>query len=70
MKKLISIFAVLALLAVLITACGKNAEVEPGVLEPDYLIAEGSLQPASALDMSFSIVGQVESVLVEDGEQG
>lgn len=69
MKKYIAIFAVLSLLTVLISACGSSADTEPVIVEPDYLIAEGSLLPASALDMSFSIEGQVEKVLVEDGEQ-
>ncbi len=68
MKKFIAIFAVLALSTVLITACGGSAETEAVALEPDYLIAEGSLLPVSALDHSFAIGGQIAEINVASGD--
>ena len=68
MKKLISIFTLLALLAVLVTACGSTAETQLVAQEPDYLIAEGSLLPVSVLDHSFTIGGQIAEVNVASGD--
>ena len=42
--------------------------VETPVAPVENLIAEGRLQPANALDQSFSIPGQVAEVLVKDGD--
>jgi HlyD family secretion protein len=70
MKKGILISLILAG-AVLLSACGsgKAAADAAQTTEPDYLIAEGSLLPVKALDISFSVSGQVSSVEVENGEK-
>lgn len=70
MKKGILISLILAG-AVLLSACGsgKAAADAAQTAEPDFLIAEGSLLPVKALDISFSVSGQVSSVEVENGEK-
>jgi multidrug resistance efflux pump len=71
MKKIISPFLVLALLVLLLSACGPKAAAPagtPAAVQADGLIAEGRLLPVSSLDMSFSVPGQVAEVLVKDGD--
>ena len=69
MKKGILIGLILVTAAVL-SACasGKSAADAAQTAEPDVLIAEGMLVPVKALDVSFSISGQVHSVEVADGQ--
>ena len=69
MKK--GVFLILLLFgAGLISACGsgKAAADAAQTAEPDVLIAEGSLLPVKALDVSFSVSGQVHSVEITDGQ--
>jgi multidrug resistance efflux pump len=66
---LIFIFICVAILG--LAACSpKTAEATtiPANPTPAVLIAEGRLLPVNTLDQSFSIPGQVQEVLVEDGE--
>ncbi len=69
MKKGILLGLILAA-AALLSACGsgKAAADAAQAAEPDILIAEGSLLPVRALDISFSVSGQVHSVEVENGQ--
>ena len=69
--KNISLGIVLIMVAAAVSACGSsNSEpVAVAAPEPDYLIAEGSLLPVSALDMSFTVSGQVDEIWIEDGQQ-
>jgi multidrug resistance efflux pump len=69
MKKNISIILILGLLAVFVSACGGSAETAPIAVEPDYLIAEGSLLPVKALDHSFTISGQIAEINVASGDR-
>lgn len=60
---------VLALLAISLSACAQsNATAAATTPVPATLIAEGSLLPVQALDQSFTISGQVDKVLVKDGQ--
>lgn len=60
---------VLALLAISLSACAQsNATAAATTPVPATLIAEGSLLPVQALDQSFTISGQVDEVLVKDGQ--
>ena len=70
MKKGIFLSLILAA-ALLLSACssGKAAADAAQIAEPDVLIAEGSLLPVKALDISFSVSGQVDSVAVADGRE-
>lgn len=71
MKK-ITILPVLVLIMVLLTACGAKAEQPPVVTQdsqPAMIIAEGRLMPGIYLDQSFSLPGQVEEVLVKEGDK-
>jgi multidrug resistance efflux pump len=71
MQKFSLRFYVLIAAALLLSACGPQATppaVEAATAQPEMLIAEGRLQPISALDQSFSLPGQVAEVLVRDGE--
>lgn len=71
MKKLSLPLFVLVVSALFLSACSPKAEpaiAEAAVTQPEMLIAEGRLQPLSAVDQSFSIPGQVAEVLVQDGE--
>lgn len=54
----------------LLTACasGQASAEAAQTAEPDVLIAEGSLLPVKALDISFSVSGQVHNVDVADGD--
>ncbi|BBB49373.1 HlyD family secretion protein [Pelolinea submarina] len=69
MKKGI-LLSLILVAAVLLSACGsgKTSAEAAQATEPDYLIAEGSLLPVKALDISFSVSGQVHSVEITDGQ--
>ena len=69
-KRLLPVFLFI-ILGILITSCGGNdaAAEAQNALEPDTLIAEGSLQPVKALDLSYSVSGRVQDVLVKDGDE-
>jgi HlyD family secretion protein len=69
MKKGILISLILVT-AMLLSACasGKAAAEAAQTAEPDVLIAEGMLVPVKALDVSFSVSGQVHTVAVQDGQ--
>lgn len=71
MKKRVLPVILVIIFGILISACGGNdaAAEAQSALEPDYLIAEGSLQPVKALDLSYSVSGQVQDVLVKDGDK-
>ena len=72
MKKLSLAIIVLAVTALVLTACSpKTAQPAAAAVavQPDVaLIAEGRLLPANSMDQSFSIPGQVAEVLVKDGD--
>jgi multidrug resistance efflux pump len=73
MKKLAFIFVMLVSVLVL-AACGPTPAQTDDVaavadLAPDVNIFEGKLAPASWLEQSFAIPGQVAEVLVQDGEE-
>lgn len=71
MKKTVFFFGIFAILALALTACGsKDVSAEEAALaaQSSRLIAEGRLLPVKALDMSFSVSGQVEQVFVKDGD--
>jgi len=60
---------VIALLTISLSACAQsNATAAATTPVPATLIAEGSLLPVQALDQSFTISGQVDKVLVKDGQ--
>ena len=69
MKKgiLISLFLITAA-ALSACASGESAAEAAQTAEPDVLIAEGMLVPVKALDVSFSVSGQVHTVEVKDGQ--
>jgi multidrug resistance efflux pump len=64
------ILPVFVLLALSLAACAKSNTVVPTATTPvpAGLIAEGSLMPVQALDQSFTVSGQVDKVLVKDGQ--
>ena len=72
MKKF-SVLALLTLTALLLSACA-SSQAAATPLTPaasaaaGRVIAEGRLEPASYLDASFSLPGQVAEVLVQDGD--
>lgn len=73
MKKLAFIFVMLVSVLVL-TACGSTPAQTDDVaadvdLSPDVNIFEGKLAPASWLEQSFAIPGQVSEILVQDGDR-
>jgi multidrug resistance efflux pump len=62
--------AILFALILVISACAPDdgsAEEIP-TPTPSAIISEGRLLPVSSLDMSFSVPGQVDQVLVKDGD--
>jgi multidrug resistance efflux pump len=69
MKKSLILILLLTAAAVL-SACGSATVAADAAqtAEPDYLIAEGSLLPVKALDMSFSASGRIVGVAVKDGD--
>lgn len=69
MKKKLSLFILLAIITALLAACGSPKTDENSAPVSRDIIAEGRLLPVSALDLSFTVSGQVDEVLVEDGEE-
>jgi len=69
MKKKLSLFILLAIITALLAACGSPKTDENAAPVSRDIIAEGRLLPVSALDLSFTVSGQVDEVLVEDGEE-
>lgn len=73
MKKLAFIFVMLVSVLVL-TACGStSAQTDDAAAAvdaaPDVAIFEGKLVPASWLEQSFAVPGQVAEILVQDSEK-
>ena len=68
MKKKLSIIILMAIITALLAACGSKPPEESVPTAPQAVIAEGMLLPVSALDLSFTVSGQVDEVLVSDGE--
>jgi multidrug resistance efflux pump len=69
MKNKLSLFILLAIITALLAACGSPKADENAAPVSRDIIAEGRLLPVSALDLSFTVSGQVDEVLVEDGEE-
>jgi multidrug resistance efflux pump len=71
MKKKLSLGIIFVMLVMAVSACASgNVEADAAAApEPQFLIAEGSLVPVTALDMSFSVSGQVEKIWIEDGQK-
>jgi len=69
MKKKLSLFILLAIITALLAACGSPKTDENAAPVSRDIIAEGRLLPVRALDLSFTVSGQVDEVLVEDGEE-
>ena len=69
MKKKLSLFILLAIITALLAACGSPKTDESAAPVSRDIIAEGRLLPVRALDLSFTVSGQVDEVLVEDGEE-
>lgn len=68
-NKQLFLLPILALLAISLTACAQSkATAAASTPVPTTLIAEGSLLPVQALDQSFTVSGQVDQVLVKDGQ--
>ncbi|MDK2981978.1 MAG: HlyD family secretion protein [Chloroflexota bacterium] len=69
MKKGLLLITLLVAAGIL-TACssGQASADAAQAAQPDYLIAEGMLVPVRALDISFSVSGEVDTVQVEDGQ--
>lgn len=71
MKKIPAIVALMVTITLFLSACGPQ-QATPAVIaqdtRPQGIIAEGRLLPSKILDQSFQIAGQVEEVLVQDGE--
>jgi multidrug resistance efflux pump len=68
MKKKLTIIILLTMITTLLAACGSKPQEESLPTAPKAVIAEGMLLPVSALDLSFTVSGQVDEVLVSDGE--
>ncbi len=72
MKK-ISLFIALMISVLVLSACSSTtastAETDITESQPMVRIFEGELVPSSSLDQSFGISGQVEEILVDDGQQ-
>ena len=68
MKKKLSIIVLLAIITAMLAACSSKPQEESVPTAPQAVIAEGMLLPVSALDLSFTVSGQVDEVLVSDGE--
>lgn len=68
MKK--NIFFTLALLALLLTACGAQATppIEAPVAADTTVIAEGRIVPAADVRLSFTVRGTVAEILVNEGQ--
>jgi multidrug resistance efflux pump len=68
MKKKLTIIILLTMITTLLAACSSKPQEESLTTTPQAVIAEGMLLPVSALDLSFTVSGQVDEVLVSDGE--
>lgn len=68
MKRNVSQLIMLGIIAALLAACGPTPAAATPSAAPQVIIAEGMLLPVSALDLSFTVSGQVDEVLVADGE--
>lgn len=69
MKRKLFLIALFFLLGGLIVSCGpKKSEELPSELVAVPIIAQGRLLPINALDLSFTVGGQVEEILIDDGE--
>jgi multidrug efflux pump subunit AcrA (membrane-fusion protein) len=65
------VILVLAILALLLSACGGQITPEPVQAEPlpaEAVIVEGHLVPNQDLSLSFTVRGKVAEILVEEGE--
>jgi multidrug resistance efflux pump len=70
MKRSFYSILIASILVALLVACGPGAAgQETAESQPEMLIAEGRLTPLNALDLSFQVSGQVDEVLVEDGDK-
>lgn len=72
MKKFSILIVILAGVALTLSACGPQPTtptVEGQPVEPQGVVAEGRLLPASSLEHAFSVPGKVAEVLVKDGDQ-
>jgi len=70
-KNILSFVTLIAILALLLTACGNAPQATPAPAEvgtPDEVIAEGRLEPGRATNLSFQVRGVVEQVLVKAGD--
>jgi multidrug resistance efflux pump len=68
MKK--TLFLILALLALLLTACGAEAAptIEAPVVADTTVIAEGRIVPAADVRLSFTVRGTVAEILAVEGQ--
>lgn len=68
MKK--TLFLILALLALLLTACGAEAAptIEAPVVADTIVIAEGRIVPAADVRLSFTVRGTVAEILAVEGQ--
>jgi len=69
MKTKFKFIMLLAICAILVASCSSAPDETAITPIPQALIAEGRLLPDSALDLSFTVSGQVDEVLVSDGQQ-
>lgn len=75
MKKKLYYLMLIGVVALAIAACGSQQTAEappttiPASVRPDGIIAEGSLKPAQAANLSFQVRGMVEEVNVKIGDQ-
>ena len=70
MKKRFVLLTVIIAAGILIAACSPGSEAEAvQPVERTTLLAEGRLLPVRVIDMSFTVGGQIDEVLVDDGEQ-
>lgn len=70
MKKRFVLLTVIIAAGILIAACSPGSEAEAvQPVERTTLLAEGRMLPVRVIDMSFTVGGQIDEVLVDDGEQ-
>ena len=72
MKKTLSLIILVAITVILLTGCGSKGEQTStetvDVPYDQFLIAEGMLEPINSMLHSFSISGEVDEVLVKNGQ--
>ena len=72
MKKTLSLIILVAITVILLTGCGSKGEQTStetvDVPYDQFLIAEGMLEPINSMLHSFSISGEVDKVLVKNGQ--